>query len=248
VTSQSEEYTKGLVRFLEGALKEILTSLDGIASNPSHGKHVVIIFDTPDKYYSYISYFYPEEGEFAFSGGVYVDTGYVHFALPYRKISEAERTVAHELTHACLGHLPIPSWLNEGIAVTMDRHIVPNHPLVDDSEMMERHGKFWGEAEIQQFWSGDSFTRPDEGCELSYHLARLTVGALSHDYTRFKEYVLLAHQKDGGQAAAQEVLGGSLGDLMEQFLGPGNWEPNPEKWPEKDPSSIALHECRIHWA
>ena len=159
---------------------------------------------------------------------------------PTRGVAEAEATVAHELTHACLDHLPIPSWLNEGITETTEHVITQHNPLGAVSEMMDRHQRFWGEEEIQQFWSGDSFLRPDEGCELSYHLARLAVGAVSHDYDTFKEFVLPANYRDGGEAAAQEVFGGSLGGFMEQFLGPGNWAPTPETWPDSDRSEISL--------
>jgi hypothetical protein len=141
-----------------------------------------------------------------------------------------EMVVAHELTHACLAHLPLPSWLNEGITVIMEDEITHTHAVIVDSETMARHRRFWGPEEIQQFWSGESFHRPDEGNELSYSLAQLVVGAISHDYDVFKEFVSSADYKDGGEAAAQEVFGGSLGGLMEQFLGSGAWTPTPEKW------------------
>ena len=83
VASESEQYINSLARFLENTLDRVLTTLDGIASDEGYGKHVVMIFRTLDQYYSYISYFYPEEGEFATSGGIYVNRGYGHFALPH---------------------------------------------------------------------------------------------------------------------------------------------------------------------
>ena len=238
--SESESYARNLLEFLENTLSKVLTAFDGIASDKGYGKHVAIILDTLDDYYLYTSYFYPEEGEFPASSGAYLDKGYGHFALPHDSINQAESIVAHELTHACLGHLPIPLWLNEGIAVKMEHAIKPHRDPFPISEMITRHKRFWNKDKIQQFWTGDSWGLPGAGNELSYHLAQLAVGALSHSYDRFRDFVLLADWQDGGEPAAKDVLGASLGIIMEQFLGPGNWAPSPEKWPDKDHSKISL--------
>ncbi len=240
VTSESERYAENLGLFLENALKTILTSLAGIASKQRNGKCAVILFETTDQYYTYISYFYPKKGRFASSGGVFIHKGYGHFALPQGEMSRAESTVAHELTHVCLSRLQIPLWLNEGIAQKCELAVLNKDPIMqfrdirDLDEMMKRHRRFWGKREIQQFWSGDSFARPDVGNELSYHLAQLAVGALSHDHKMFKRFALSAHYRDGGEAAALEVFGGSLGGLMEQFLGPGDWAPRSIRRPRND--------------
>jgi hypothetical protein len=238
VTSESERYAQNLGQFLEGALNTILTVLDGIARKQRYGKCAVILFETDDQYYRYISHFYPKRGRFAGSGGVFIDKGYGHFALPQVEMSRAEQTVAHELTHACLSRLPIPLWLNEGIAQKTELAVLNRDPLLqfhdtrDLNEMMERHRRFWGKREIQQFWSGASWKRPDQGNELSYLLAQLAVGALNHDYAKFRSFVLSSHYSDGGEGAAVDVFGGGLGGLMDQFLGPGDWAPRPDMWPK----------------
>ena len=243
VSSDSEQSVNALARYLEDKLINILTSLTDIASDEGYGKHVVIVFDSKDQYYSYISYFYPEEGEFSGSAGIYLNRGYGHFALTSTSIDMNEIVVAHELTHACLDHLPLPLWLNEGITQIMEDKISRSGRFVADSEIMDQHRKFWGNEEIQQFWSGRSFYRPDEGNELSYHLARLVVGAISHNYDAFKEFVISANYHDGGEAAAQEVFGGSLGSVMEQFLGPGTWAPTPGNWSDTDGDTMLLSLC-----
>jgi hypothetical protein len=230
VSSEAEHYVENLAQFLENALCTIMQTLDGIAAPGRYGKHVVILFDKDKDFFRYISDYYPEEGQFASPAGIFLSRGLGHFVLPHADIQAAERVVAHELCHACVAHLPIPLWLNEGIAQTMEDVVLRRHHFTTDEWIMDRHCAFWGEEEIQQFWSGESFHRPDEGQELSYHLARLAMGALSHDYAAFKRFVLSANRKDAGEAAVEEVYGGSLGDLMEQFLGSGNWEPAPEKW------------------
>lgn len=34
-------------------------------------------------------------------------------------------SIAHELTHDCLAHLALPLWLNEGVAVVVQKAIAP---------------------------------------------------------------------------------------------------------------------------
>lgn len=233
VTSETDRYISLLQNFLERTLKRILSTLSGIASDDGFGKYVVIIFNDIDDYYSYLSYYYSEDGVYGLSSGVYLNKGYGHFAFPHQDVTYAESIAAHEMTHALLAHLPIPAWLNEGMAVTLEDMITGSAPLKMDNELFERHKLFWGESEIQEFWSGDSFHRPDEGQELSYNLAQFAVNSLSQDYESFIQFSNKANFNDGGEAAANEVYGGSLGNLITQFFGDGNWSPNPDKWDTK---------------
>lgn len=229
VTAQNDTYHKNLLAFLEQSLSRILKYLEGIASDEGYGKHIAIVFDQYEDYYSYISYFYPE-GEHSISSGVYLNKGYGHFALPYQDLDQVEPVVAHELTHACLAHLPIPLWLNEGLAVTLENDLTGSWPLRMDNEQFIKHKKFWNREIVQQFWSGESFGRTDQGNSLSYELARFAIKSLSHNYKEFQNFALKADYKDGGEAAALESFGGSLGGLIEQFFGPGDWIPQPQTW------------------
>ena len=188
------------------------------------------MFDEQEAYYRYMQFFYPEEGEFALSSGVFLNSEYGHFAFPYVEMFEAEATSAHELTHACLRHLPIPLWLNEGFAVTMEDEICGSVPLVMDNDRMSEHLAFWDSDTIQDFWSGASFGRPDQGSALSYELGRYCLRALSHDYDVFAAFTNTASFEDGGEAAALEHFGGSLGGLIHQFFGEGDWSPKPNTW------------------
>lgn len=151
-----------------------------------------------------------------------------------------EPVIAHELTHACLSHLPIPAWLNEGIAVNTEHRLHP--PARADftpRQMHERHRGFWGAAEIQEFWSGRSFLRPDEGNELSYDLARIIVSQFAADWGSFRAFAQAARIEDGAAAAAGEHLGVGLGDVVSALLekppspqwapAPGAWQGDPER-------------------
>jgi len=216
---------EALARFAERALAGILRRLDGMAVDNYFGKHVVLVFATRDQYYEYISYFYPDEGEYPMSGGVFLRQGYGHMVVPYDNLTETQAAIAHEFTHACLRHLPIPLWLNEGLAVTIEDEICGNQPLRMDPERLREHMEFWTEETIQEFWGGSSFGRTDEGLGLSYELARYCIRALTHDLDPFVRFVNEASFADGGEAAANEVFGGSLGGLIEQFFGEGDWSP-----------------------
>ncbi|NOX69475.1 MAG: hypothetical protein GXP15_09835 [Gammaproteobacteria bacterium] len=178
-----------------------------------------------------MSYFYPDDGEFILSSGIFLNHGYGHFAFPFLEMNEAEATAAHELTHACLKHLPIPLWLNEGFAVTMEDEICGTQPLRMESARLSEHKAFWNEETIQEFWSGKSFNRTDEGSSLSYELARYCLRALAHDIESFASFSNAASFEDAGESAAIEIFRGSLGGLIHQFFGDGNWSPDPDLWP-----------------
>lgn len=230
VSAQNDRYVELLSRFLERSLKRILSSLDGIASDEGYGKHVVLMFDEQDRYYEYKSYFYPGEGEFILSAGTFLNAGYGHFAFPFMEMTAAEATSAHELTHALLKHLPLPLWLNEGFAVTMEDEICGSSPLRMEGERFAEHAAFWDAETIQEFWSGKSYNRTDEGSDLSYELGRYCLRALAHDYDVFAAFANAASFEDGGEAAAIEYYGGSLGGVIHQFFGEGDWGPKPDLW------------------
>lgn len=230
LTAQDDRYVKLFGSFLERTLRTITQNLKGIVSDKGYGKHVVLVFDEQDLYYRYMSYFYPEDGEFILSSGVFLNSQYGHFTFPFVELSEAEAVAAHEMTHACLRHLPIPLWLNEGFAVTMEDDICGSQPLQMDITRLDEHRSFWNDATIQEFWSGFSFNRTDEGSILSYELARYCIKALAHDFDEFSKFANLASFEDGGEAAAHDVFGGSLGGVIFQFFGDGDWSPNPSTW------------------
>jgi hypothetical protein len=238
LSSLDRSPTKNLLRFLDQARGRILKQfLPGIAEVRGRGKHAALVFANVESYYSYIAYFYPPQGEFAASGGVFVQRkhggkgwGYGHFVTYGKDVGRLERTVAHELTHNCLRHLAIPGWLNEGLASTVESALMGDSALVVRREDLEEHREHWKDGRIQEFWSGAAVHRPDEGSRLTYRLARMAVKALAHDYARFREFALCADRKDAGEEASKRVFGRGLGGLVEQFLGPGDWSPRPDAW------------------
>lgn len=220
-------------RYCQTALRRISKNLEGLRSEGGW-KQVVIVFAGEDEYYDYISHYYPEGGEYAMSSGVFLSAGYGHFVTFEADLDAIEPVIAHELTHALLSHLPIPLWLNEGMAVNTEhvffpRLADPRTALYRPNEMRDKHAAFWNAGTIQEFWTGRSFQRTDDGVMLSYDLATHVTALAARDEAAFKIFLREAHWKDAGMSAATH-LGYPLHHLIEAVLGEGPWEPAPETW------------------
>jgi hypothetical protein len=234
VSSLDPKHSAATLAFVEKTQKRITRVLEGIARVPEWGKDLLIVFDDEDTYYRYASQFYPERGEFAFSSGMHLGGDCSHFITTKADLRSIEPVIAHEMTHGCVNHLPLPLWLNEGLAVNTEHRLAGGgSPLYTPLEMRAKHLAFWGEAEMQEFWSGDSFRRTDDGNMLSYDLARVIVEQISTDWPRFRAFVLEAKSEDAGAAAAEERLGANLGAITAALLeksDPAAWQPAPQSW------------------
>jgi hypothetical protein len=116
------------------------------------------------------------------------------------------------------------------VAVTLERKISREiiaefRDAIMDGELAQQHHAFWNEQNIQEFWAGTTFHMKDEAQRLSYSLAEVLVHKLSGDHRLFLEFLSSAHYDDAGQTAALDVLGTNLGDVVADFLGPGEWRP-----------------------
>jgi hypothetical protein len=228
----SERLSRVKLEFLLRTRSRILKLLDGVAAPPNVGSDILVVFENTDDYYRYVAHYYPDEGEFAFSSGMYVNRGCGHFVMENEDMTVLEPIVAHELTHACVSHLPLPLWLNEGLAVNSEYRLtrVPP-PEFSPEELHAMRQKFWTASTIQEFWSGHSFYRPDEGNRLSYDLAKILVEQLAADWDVFRNFATAAHADDAGATAAAEHLGIELGRSVSAILGKnGDWSPNPATW------------------
>ena len=215
-----------MLAYTESALKRIRSSLGEAAWSGFHGKHVLLLFADHDRYLEYISYFF-REGEHPASWGVFLRWGYAHIALAGASTWFGEQVIVHELVHNLLCHLPLPRWLNEGLATSLECRIA--RQLFDlNADLIDRHRAHWNATNIQSFWAGTSFGVPGDDCELSYSLGQILATLLSEKGPSFISFVKHAEWKDGGQAAAERFLGQDLGEAAAGFLGPGNWSPNRE--------------------
>lgn len=224
LSALGEEAFGKVLTFAERTLDQIRERLRDAAWNPGRGKHVILLFEEEDDYYQYVSYFH-QDGTHPTSGGCLIrGGGYVHIAAPYDPFS-IRRMLAHELTHNCVTHLPLPLWLDEGLAMMFERSVSTGHQPVIDAELKRQHLAFWNPDNIQEFWSGISWGKPGDSNHLSYSLAEIMIILLSEQRGDWGAFLKQARADDGGQTAAIECLGIDLGDLMSTFLGEGNWRP-----------------------
>jgi hypothetical protein len=103
--------------------------------------------------------------------------------------------------------------------------------------MIERRAKFWNADTILEFWSGRSYSRPDEGSALSYDLGERLVRLISREYSAFTAFANAAKFRDAGANAAIEKLGLRLEDCVAAVLGDGDWRPDPSRWTSESESS-----------
>jgi hypothetical protein len=215
-------------------LSRINRSLGDLAVAPGLGKHVVMVFADQEDYYAYVSHYYPDGGEYAMSSGMFIKAGYGHFVMPLEILDSMEPVIAHELTHCLLQHLPIPAWLNEGLAVNTEHTLYPHlaapgAQMYFPHEIAAQHAAYWNEESIQAFWSGKSFLAADDGNRLSYDLAKKITALAAGDERAFRKFVVAAQMNDGGLAAEQH-LGYPIQNLLEAVLGEGEWAPRPDSW------------------
>lgn len=211
LSSLEPNVVNATARFVSKARQRVATTLQGLCAFPAGEKSILIVFDDEDTYYAYVSAYYSDDGEFAMSGGMFINAGCPHFVTRRADLAQIEPVIAHELTHSAVSHLQLPLWLDEGIAVNTERRVAGVQPsLYTPQQLQAMHLRFWGTPEIQQFWSGASFHRPDDGNLLSYDLARIIVEALGKDWAAFESFVSNAQRADAGVSSAREHLGVDL--------------------------------------
>ena len=121
------------------------------------------------------------------------------------------------------------------MAMRMEDAVVQSKALNLDREIYGRHLNHWNSRTIQQFWSGESWQIPGDSFELSYSLAQVIWRKIEVDLGAPRkavlEFISSAVENDAGEAACNEVFDVSLGELVADFLGDGDWSPKPEIWP-----------------
>lgn len=204
----------------ESSLAAILDTLGAAVECSGQGKHVVMQFATQKSYYDYICYF-DSDGEYPTTGGMYIPEGHGHIVLPPIWDECVQTTIIHEMTHLCLRHLEyLPAWLNEGLAKMMEQLVWRASP---PDGLTDR--EYWVKSSLQGFWSGESFYDVD-GQGPSYPLALyITQWIFRKHRQQFIDFVIDADWRDAGQGSLQHYCGVTLGQVVEQILGDGNWDP-----------------------
>jgi len=210
-----------IARGTDGAIATVTKALSRMRGPVPIPPFAVVALGSSDAYYSFISHFYPEEGEWGTSGGVYINDGPDSFpliALPTNLKWALEQTIAHELTHHALHGMGLPLWIEEGITQMMEERVtgVANFKL--DREMIQRHRDRWLDGELELYLSGGAFGSAEEDTqELAYHLSQLVVrGLLAKDAERFFAFARAC--RNGAVGAIERHLGASAEELVERAL------------------------------
>jgi hypothetical protein len=234
LSSIEANVAKAMQTYVENTEKRIRTVLRDLAQFPEGEKNIVLVFDDDTMYYDYVSLYYPDEGEFSFSGGMFIDNGCAHFVVKCDDLRSVEPVIAHEMTHRALAYYSLPRWLDEGIAVNTEIRLTANYALrFTAQELHQKHLLFWNKETIQEFWSGKSFDRVDDGNLLSYELARILVEHFAKDWARFSQFVQTVSNIDAGHEAAHAALELDLGECVCALLDleeSETWSPNPVLW------------------
>lgn len=182
----------------------------------------IVGLDGSESYYTFVSYYYPDEGEWGTSGGVYLNEGEGCFpviAFPTKVKHGIDQTIAHELTHHALHGLGLPLWVEEGFTQMMEERVtgLPNFKL--DREMMGRQREKWVEGDLERFVAGECFSSAhDDEQELAYHLSQLVVrGWLTREPARFFAFAR-ACREVCSDTAAREQLGGTEVEVVEAAI------------------------------
>jgi hypothetical protein len=221
VSTADTSRVRSTLRFLEDCDARIAGSLPFIDRNLFFGKCAVIVFEEEADFYGYFADFHEEDGDYAMAGGVYLNRGYGHFALPSEDLGTYQSVMCHELCHAFLSCLDLPLWLNEAVTGEIEHQIVGGNPYLMDRDIVREHRDYWTAPRIRSFWTGESFGFPDEGQHLSYHLARFLFNALASYSTpeTMNRFMVSATRADAGVSAAREILGVDLVEVLSDLLG-----------------------------
>jgi hypothetical protein len=136
---------------------------------------------------------------------------------------ELRLTLIHELNHAVLHRLSIPTWVHEGLSRYFETRILNVANMRYASEMDLSRNRFWREQGLEDFWNGSVFH--DGRSVHGYVLAqKVIVRLLKGDAESFKRFMLAAEAKDAGDAACRSVYGMGVLDLIRNLVGPGDWK------------------------
>lgn len=209
--------------------------LPGVARLQAPGREILIVFDDGGRYRDYVLFQGGIAGaEFAFERAMHLNAGYSHYAMVRGDPLSLEPLIVRNMVRGCIAHLPLPCWLDEGLAATVQRRLAgPAQAVPVPEDLRERHREFWSEVRIQEFWSGASFACGGEAGLLSRDLACLMAERMAADWPRFLRFAQQASKRDGAAAAAQQHLGLCLGATACSLLGrppSGGWAPDPCSW------------------
>jgi hypothetical protein len=142
-------------------------------------------------------------------------------------LSGIKDVLPHELAHAHVGNLRLPTWLNEGVAQMVERRW-----KYDFEAELASHAKlFWRTRTLDRFWTGQAFHLPRvrEEIAFAYVFAELLTREIRKvGEQAFREFLASADAQDAGEAGCKSVYGFGLSGWVQRLIGQGEWAPVPE--------------------
>lgn len=158
------------------SLTMLQSSLAPIRGDAPIPPFALVALATNADYLSFISHFYPDDGHWATTGGLYLAGDEDHF--PILAINTVpghgvENTVAHELTHHALRDRNLPPWLEEGYTQMMEERLTGHNNFELTHELADQQRDRWQGYALSAFLDGSAFHSPeDEDQKLAYHLSQ----------------------------------------------------------------------------
>lgn len=183
----------------------------------------VVLIEPLESYIDFTASYFPEDGAFATSGGLYLNEDPDAFALIAVNTSarhQAEAAVVHELTHHALHGHGLPLWVEEGFTQVMEQRVTGAGNFSIDSAMIGRQREAWSDGGIARYLDGESFVSPErDEQELAYHLSQWFVRSMLMNRPR----PFMAFARDCKSTtpddASERHLGAPLRDVLRQVTG-----------------------------
>ena len=210
--------------FSEKMLDRILPFLAPIAIVPPWPIVAIFLHNAPtlDMYVSAVA-----SNKGLMPGGMYIDGRRCppHLAILGSMHLLGLRIVfIHELIHALIHHLSIPSWLEEGICRHLEAEPLRIHNLTYPSDVDLERNRYWKLHGLDAFWSGACFG--NIAAHEAYFLAmRMVQRLLAEDPSQFFHFVRESRREDAGDAACRRVYGRPIAAVAAEFRGVGEWLP-----------------------
>jgi hypothetical protein len=223
--ARDPEESKWILDIAEQGQQKAVASLGERIGEPVTGKIPIIIFMNTHLYRQHVRYYGPDGRPDESDGVCAHDNGEIHIAL--LSLSKIKDVLPHELTHAHVGNLPLPTWLNEGVA-----QLVARRWKYDLTAEFESHAKlFWRTRRLDRLWTAEAFDAPrvEEETDFAYLFSELLVKEIRRlGESDFRKFLAEANKSDAGEAACKSVYGFGLQVWAQKLLGPGDWGPLEE--------------------
>ena len=235
LSSLSVREAQATLDFMEKTPPRIVRVLEGVAAVAPWGKDLLIVFDDQDTYYRYVARHYPDSGEFGFSSGMHLHDGPLLVFRDDEGRAGGDRAGHRPRDDACVPGAPA----DPGVAQRRARgeHRAPSDAAaaaaITPQQVHRMHLRFWNAETVQEFWSGRSFLRSDQGQMLSYELAATIVEQLAKSWPPFRDFAREASLDDAGAASARRHFDLDLGALVSALVERGGdpaWSPDPRRW------------------